>query len=123
MNAKLIDEKPKRSPRLLIYALILLIVGSALVAGWIHVNQLEKKKQQQQILEAEAVKKQLEVQRDACLAEAEQKYYRYLELNGEKIKNKDGSISYRLPQHKIGVAFTELKEAEEQCFEKYLMMK
>jgi hypothetical protein len=128
-NNYLLDKEPKRKPHLL-YFMILLIIGVAFVAGWIHVRhkELEMQKQQQQILNEAAAKKELEEKRlielrIVCLAEAEHEYNRYLEVYGQKITRKDGSISYRIPQQRIDFAFKKLKDAEELCLQKYPVSK
>ena len=128
-NNYLLDKEPKRKPHLL-YAVILLIIGLAFVASWTHIRnqELEIQKQQQQILNEATAKKELEDKRlielrNVCLAEAEHEYKQYLEVYGQKIKRKDGSTSYRLPQHQIDFAFKKLKDAEELCLNKYPILK
>jgi hypothetical protein len=123
------DKESKRKPHLL-YAVFLLIVGLAFVASWTYVRnkELEMQKQQQQLLNEAAAKKELEEKRlielrNVCLAEAERDYKQYLEVYGQKIKRKDGSTSYRLPQHQIDFAFKKLNDAEELCLQKYPILK
>jgi uncharacterized protein HemX len=125
MNAKATGEKAKKAPRILLFTIILLtVLAAAAVWTYITIQKSETEKEQQRMIREAAEKNESEDHRisqlrDACLAEAEQRYYKYLEANGVKMKRKDGSISYRLPQNKIEVAFTERKEAEGLCFKKY----
>lgn len=136
MNDNFIDKTVKKSPHLL-YAVMLLFVGLAFVASWTYIKhqeieikrqkqeqEIELKKQQQQSLDEAAAKKEIEEQnrdtlRFECVAAAERDYYKYLALNGKKMKN----TNKYLVAHFMGLDFCNFTECRISFFSGFYIIK
>ena len=118
---KNLNEKPH-----IVYGSVALIVGLAFVSAYfysrtanIRIREAELASQKLEKILEEQTKKAQENERFFCLSEAKGAYDNYLELNGTKQKEEDGSVSYKMPTSDWEYVDSKLNDAEGLCIKKY----